>query len=112
MKTEYKVLKEKVMEYKEDVQFYGNIFAKMNRLEQAKAGKPEAAPMVIDSKAYCYSYSYTYINILKLSSNGYLILAEKQFGQTSKLDRPVPDSIRFVIVEPVQSTLFPKHGFS
>lgn len=49
---EYKVLKEKVREYnKKDAQFYGNIFAKMNRLEQAKSGKPEAAPMVIDSKA-------------------------------------------------------------
>lgn len=35
---EYKLLKEKVREYnKKDVQFYGNIFAKMNKLEQAKS---------------------------------------------------------------------------
>lgn len=35
---EYKLLKEKVREYnKKDAQFYGNIFAKMNKLEQAKS---------------------------------------------------------------------------
>ena len=34
---EYKVLKEKVREYnKKDAQFYGNIFAKMTKLEQVK----------------------------------------------------------------------------
>lgn len=34
---EYKTLKEKVREYnKKDAQFYGSIFAKMNKLEQAK----------------------------------------------------------------------------
>ena len=34
MKLEYKLLKEKVKEYnKKDAQFYGNIFAKMNKLE-------------------------------------------------------------------------------
>lgn len=53
---EYKLLKEKVREYnKKDAQFYGNIFAKMNKLEQAKSAssmaKQEPAPMVIDSKA-------------------------------------------------------------
>ncbi|XP_068318374.1 70 kDa peptidyl-prolyl isomerase-like [Pyrus communis] len=44
VKLEYKVLKQKVREYnKTDAQFYGNIFAKMN--------KQEPVPMTIDSKA-------------------------------------------------------------
>nr|AUZ95882.1 FK506-binding protein [Malus domestica] len=44
VKQEYKVLKQKVREYnKKDAQFYGNIFAKMN--------KQEPVPMTIDSKA-------------------------------------------------------------
>nr|KJB37904.1 hypothetical protein B456_006G225400 [Gossypium raimondii] len=48
VKLEYRVLKEKIKEYnKRDAQFYSNIFAKMNKL----AGKQEAAPMAIDSKA-------------------------------------------------------------
>ncbi|MBA0651525.1 hypothetical protein Goklo_018841 [Gossypium klotzschianum] len=48
VKLEYRVLKEKIKEYnKRDAQFYGNIFAKMNKL----AGKQAAAPMAIDSKA-------------------------------------------------------------
>ncbi|XVE84634.1 hypothetical protein DITRI_Ditri17bG0028400 [Diplodiscus trichospermus] len=52
VKLEYRVLKEKIREYnKKDAQFYGNIFAKMSKLEQAKAGKQERAHMVIDSKA-------------------------------------------------------------
>lgn len=54
VKIEYRQLKEKVREYnKRDAQFYGNIFAKMNKLEQAanSAGKQEAVPMTIDSKA-------------------------------------------------------------
>lgn len=51
---EYKILKEKVKEYnKKDKQFYGNIFAKMNKLEQARNGaaKQEPVPMAVDSKA-------------------------------------------------------------
>ncbi|KAJ7957281.1 Peptidylprolyl isomerase [Quillaja saponaria] len=56
VKLEYKVLKEKVKEYnKRDAQFYGSIFAKMNKLEQARtvnaATKEDHAPMTIDSKA-------------------------------------------------------------
>ncbi|CAL5416865.1 unnamed protein product [Camellia sinensis] len=56
VKLEYKILKEKVKEYnKKDAQFYGNMFAKMNKLEQIKttnaAAKQEAVPMTIDSKA-------------------------------------------------------------
>ncbi|WMV48426.1 hypothetical protein MTR67_041811 [Solanum verrucosum] len=52
VKLEYKVLKEKIKEYnKKDAQFYGNIFAKMNKLEQSGEAKNEAAPMAIDSKA-------------------------------------------------------------
>ncbi|XP_022761815.1 peptidyl-prolyl cis-trans isomerase FKBP62-like isoform X1 [Durio zibethinus] len=52
VKMEYRVLKEKIREYnKKDAQFYGNIFAKMNKLEQSKAAKQERAPMAIDSKA-------------------------------------------------------------
>ncbi|KAL9237859.1 hypothetical protein vseg_012357 [Gypsophila vaccaria] len=56
VKMEYRLLKEKVKEYnKKDAQFYGNIFAKMNKLEQVKSdkvsGKQEATPMVVDSKA-------------------------------------------------------------
>ncbi|KAH7521534.1 hypothetical protein FEM48_Zijuj07G0043800 [Ziziphus jujuba var. spinosa] len=56
VKLEYKVLKEKVREYnKKDAKFYGNIFAKMNKLEQVRsantAAKQDAVPMSIDSKA-------------------------------------------------------------
>ncbi|KAJ0034296.1 hypothetical protein Pint_25548 [Pistacia integerrima] len=56
VKLEYKLLKEKVREYnKKDAQFYGNIFAKMIKLDQSKsakvAAKPEPASMAIDSKA-------------------------------------------------------------
>ncbi|KDO52833.1 hypothetical protein CISIN_1g036950mg [Citrus sinensis] len=52
VRMEYKLLKEKVREYnKKDVQFYGNIFAKINKLEQAKSAssmaKQEPAPMVL-----------------------------------------------------------------
>ncbi|GLT49524.1 hypothetical protein SLA2020_230760 [Shorea laevis] len=48
----YKLLKEKVREYnKKDAQFYGSIFAKMSKLEQAKARKQQAARMAIKSKA-------------------------------------------------------------
>lgn len=36
VKLEYKTLKEKVKEYnKKDAQFYGNMFAKMKKLESA-----------------------------------------------------------------------------
>ncbi|KAK7359341.1 hypothetical protein VNO77_01296 [Canavalia gladiata] len=54
VKIEYRILKEKVREYnKKDAQFYGSIFAKMNKLEQARtvAAKQEPVPMTIDSKA-------------------------------------------------------------
>lgn len=52
VKMEYRVLKQKIREYnKKDAQFYGNIFAKMSKLEQAKAAKQEPAPMAINSKA-------------------------------------------------------------
>ncbi|KAK9288931.1 hypothetical protein L1049_017402 [Liquidambar formosana] len=57
VKLEYKVLKEKVKEYnRRDAKFYGNIFAKMNKLEQvrstnAAAAKQETMPMTIDGKA-------------------------------------------------------------
>lgn len=38
VKLEYKFLKEKVKEYnKKDAQFYSNIFAKMNKMEQSKS---------------------------------------------------------------------------
>ncbi|GMI71837.1 hypothetical protein like AT5G48570 [Hibiscus trionum] len=47
VKLEYRTLKEKIKEYnKKDARFYGNIFAKMNKL-----AKQEPAPMAIDSKA-------------------------------------------------------------
>ncbi|KAL6293588.1 hypothetical protein ACE6H2_001730 [Prunus campanulata] len=56
VKQEYKVLKEKVREYnKKDAQFYGAIFAKMNKFEQVKSAnggaKQDPVPMTIDSKA-------------------------------------------------------------
>lgn len=46
----------RVREYnKKDAQFYGNIFVKMNKLEQAKSAssmaKQEPVSMVIDCKA-------------------------------------------------------------
>ncbi|KAI3470072.1 hypothetical protein Pfo_026735 [Paulownia fortunei] len=53
VKLEYKILKEKVKEYnRKDAQFYGSIFAKMNKLDQARsasaAAKQGAVPMAID----------------------------------------------------------------
>ncbi|CAO2822434.1 unnamed protein product [Amaranthus hypochondriacus] len=56
VKMEYRILKEKVREYnKRDAQFYGNIFAKMNKLEQIKSNKmsttQDPMPMAVDSKA-------------------------------------------------------------
>ncbi|RWR79920.1 peptidyl-prolyl isomerase-like protein [Cinnamomum micranthum f. kanehirae] len=58
VKLEYKTLKEKVKEYnKKDAKFYGNIFAKMSKLEQLEsnkstnlaAAKQETEPMSVDS---------------------------------------------------------------
>ena len=54
VKMEYKLLKQKVREYnKKDAQFYGSMFAKMNKLEEARTAtaKQEPVPMTIDSKA-------------------------------------------------------------
>lgn len=55
VKLEYKILKDKVREYnKKEAQFYSNIFAKMNKLEQTNstmAAKQDPMPMTIDSKA-------------------------------------------------------------
>ncbi|XP_062149948.1 peptidyl-prolyl cis-trans isomerase FKBP62-like [Alnus glutinosa] len=56
VKLEYKILKEKVREYnKKDAQFYGSIFTKMNKYEQARSANAEAkqepVPMTIDGKA-------------------------------------------------------------
>lgn len=51
VKLEMKVLKEKMKELnKKDAQFYGNIFAKMSKLEALDSNK-EAEPMTVDSKA-------------------------------------------------------------
>ncbi|WOG85978.1 hypothetical protein DCAR_0105171 [Daucus carota subsp. sativus] len=55
VKLEYKVLKEKVKEInKKDAQFYGNMFAKLNKLEPfdtEKTAPKEEEPMSVDSKA-------------------------------------------------------------
>ncbi|XP_030532634.2 peptidyl-prolyl cis-trans isomerase FKBP62-like [Rhodamnia argentea] len=53
VKLEYKVLKEKVKEYnKKDAKFYGNMFAKMSKLEPAeKTAAKEPEPMIVDSTA-------------------------------------------------------------
>ncbi|XP_075647255.1 peptidyl-prolyl cis-trans isomerase FKBP62 [Castanea sativa] len=55
VKLEYKTLKEKVKEYnKKEAKFYGNMFAKLNKLEpheSDKAAAKEAEPVSIDSKA-------------------------------------------------------------
>ncbi|KAA8550570.1 hypothetical protein F0562_002254 [Nyssa sinensis] len=55
VKLEYKTLKEKLKEYnKKEAKFYGNMFAKLNKLESLdsnKASPKEAEPMSIDSKA-------------------------------------------------------------
>lgn len=54
VKMEYKILKQKVREFnKKDAQFYGSMFAKLNRLERARTAtsKQEPVPMTIDSKA-------------------------------------------------------------
>ena len=48
VKIEYKILKDKMREYnKKDAQFYGSIFAKMNKA----SAKQEAVPMAVDSTA-------------------------------------------------------------
>lgn len=55
VKLEYRTLKEKMKEYnKKEAKFYGNMFAKMNKLESLESNKTtskEAKPMSIDSKA-------------------------------------------------------------
>ncbi|KAK4376187.1 hypothetical protein RND71_006864 [Anisodus tanguticus] len=55
VKLEYKALKEKVKEFnKKDAKFYGNMFAKLNKLDAANSAKSapkEPEPMSIDSKA-------------------------------------------------------------
>ncbi|CAL5424860.1 unnamed protein product [Camellia sinensis] len=55
VKLEYKTLKEKMKEYnKKDAKFYGNMFAKLNKLEPVEPNKgatKESEPMSIDSKA-------------------------------------------------------------
>lgn len=55
VKLEYKVLKEKMKEInKKDAQFYGNMFAKLNKLEPfdtEKTAPKDAEPMSVDSKA-------------------------------------------------------------
>lgn len=55
VKLEYKVLREKVKEInKKDAKFYGNMFAKLNKLEPfdtEKAAPQEAESMSVDSKA-------------------------------------------------------------
>ncbi|PIN25509.1 Peptidylprolyl isomerase [Handroanthus impetiginosus] len=53
VKLEYKVLKDKVKEYnRKEAQFYGSIFAKMSKTDQARsagaAAKQGAASMAID----------------------------------------------------------------
>ena len=51
MKVAYKALKDKLREYnKRDAKFYGNMFAKWRKKENA-AGKQEAQHMDIDSTA-------------------------------------------------------------
>ncbi|KAL5188067.1 Peptidyl-prolyl cis-trans isomerase FKBP65 [Glycine soja] len=45
VKMEYKILKQKVREHnKKDAQFYGSIFAKMNKLEQARTATAKQEP--------------------------------------------------------------------
>ncbi|MQL90773.1 hypothetical protein Taro_023376 [Colocasia esculenta] len=60
VKLEYRTLKEKMKEYnKKEAKFYGNMFARMSKLEHMEANKtssqaspkPEADPMSIDSAA-------------------------------------------------------------
>ncbi|PIN09856.1 FKBP-type peptidyl-prolyl cis-trans isomerase [Handroanthus impetiginosus] len=55
VKLEYKALKEKIKEFnKKDAKFYGNMFAKLNKLQPFDSNNgstKEAEPMSIDSKA-------------------------------------------------------------
>ncbi|XP_007049646.2 PREDICTED: peptidyl-prolyl cis-trans isomerase FKBP62 [Theobroma cacao] len=55
VKLEYKVLKEKMKEYnKKESKFYGNMFAKMKKMESidsSKSAAKEPEPMSVDSKA-------------------------------------------------------------
>ncbi|KAJ8560734.1 hypothetical protein K7X08_022594 [Anisodus acutangulus] len=52
VKLEYKSLKEKVKEYKKDTKFYGNMFAKLNKLDvnSDNSASKEPQPMSVDSK--------------------------------------------------------------
>ncbi|KAH1047022.1 hypothetical protein J1N35_037806 [Gossypium stocksii] len=51
VKLEYRVLKEKIRQYnKKDAQFYGNMIAKMSKLEQEKATKKEPRHITIGRK--------------------------------------------------------------
>ncbi|KAJ4966096.1 hypothetical protein NE237_017945 [Protea cynaroides] len=52
VKLEYKVLKEKIKEYnKKDAKFYGNMFAKMSKLEQHVEANKTPEPMSIENQA-------------------------------------------------------------
>ena len=54
VKVAYKALKDKMREYnKRDAKFYGSMFAKWRKLEEAEKvpGKQDAQPMAIDSTA-------------------------------------------------------------
>lgn len=52
VKLEYKALKEKVKEFnKKDAKFYGNMFAKLNKME--------SADLNVSLTVFCILYSYS-----------------------------------------------------
>ncbi|PPS19994.1 hypothetical protein GOBAR_AA00592 [Gossypium barbadense] len=66
VKLEYRVLKEKIRQYnKKDAQFYGNIIAKMSKLEQAKATKKESRHITIGRKVLVVSGWFLHQNDTK-----------------------------------------------
>lgn len=57
MKLEYRTLKEKVKEYnKKDAKFYGNIFAKMSKLDHMESNVGHILFTNLNISAYFFSF--------------------------------------------------------
>ncbi|KAJ8755324.1 hypothetical protein K2173_019122 [Erythroxylum novogranatense] len=76
VKSEYRILKEKVREYnKKDAQFYGNIFAKMSKLEQTKSAVILLLIiLLLLLSVYIYIFSYYYYFSYSSSSSSSSLL--------------------------------------
>ena len=88
VKLEYKILKEKVREYnKTDAQFYGSIFAKMKKLEQARSAVSSPTPTFINI-VFCLDLLLQFDMSLKsFISDCFCVLYEQN---TPRKQEPVP----------------------